>query len=59
MATTKTDRAPTYAEVLETAKRASAEIEATWPEWKKAWSRPEQVEIRPEPLGLRRGPVRS
>jgi hypothetical protein len=47
--TKRTERAPTYAEVLETAKLASKEIEETWPEWKKQWSKPEQVEVRPDP----------
>lgn len=33
------DRAPTYWEVMAACTRAREEIERTWPEWKKAWSR--------------------
>jgi hypothetical protein len=47
--TKRTERAPTYAEVLETAKLTSDEIDATWPAWKKQWATPEPVEIRPDP----------
>lgn len=31
-----TDRAPTYEEVLATARRAREEIERDWPAWKRA-----------------------
>lgn len=34
------DRAPTYSEIMVTARRAAQEIEKEWPEWKKALSRP-------------------
>ncbi len=33
------DRAPTYAEVMEAARRAAQEIAQEWPEWKRALSR--------------------
>jgi hypothetical protein len=35
-------RAPTYAEVLEAARRAARDIEENWPEWKRALSLPGQ-----------------
>ena len=34
-------RAPTYAEVLEAARRARKHIEETWPAWKRALSQAE------------------
>lgn len=36
------DRAPTYAEVMEAARRAAQEIAQEWPEWKRALSRRER-----------------
>lgn len=41
------DRALTYDEVLEVARRATKEIERDWPEWKKQLLEPERVPIRP------------
>jgi hypothetical protein len=36
-----TDRAPTYEEVLASARRAREHIEREWPAWKRALSEPE------------------
>jgi len=36
--------APTYSEVMATARRAAQEIAQEWPEWKRALSRPQRAE---------------
>lgn len=46
------DRAPTYSEIMATARRAAQEIEQEWPEWKKALS-PRPMRERPDDDGRR------
>jgi hypothetical protein len=52
------EQAPTYDQVLATARRAAQEIEQEWPAWKQALSEPERHQAPAEPGPRRDDPPR-